>query len=234
MNSGASVSLGNIKYSLKNPENYKTDMSEFSSYSILEKYTSLVHEYVKGMLECSKSSSSHSVFLLMRGLETITHVFRLLLLYTRNLDACFYTSQKAYYYYIEFIGQISNIQQTFLDLSSTDAVIYVYNKTIYDLNHEQKKKNAATLSIDDKKKLEELDDLCLLYKECVPVFLSMDSPMEKKVIGMGLFESACFQYIKEPFHVRREKLANLLDYLRNNEGNVSVEELIHFIHFLKK
>ena len=59
--------------------------------------------------------------------------------YTKNLDVAYYHSQKSFYFYIEFIGQISEDQHTFLQLNSRDAMMFVYKKTIYEINNEIKK-----------------------------------------------------------------------------------------------
>ena len=94
-------------------------------------------------------------YVVMRGLETITHVFTIILYYTKNLTLAYYHSQKSYYLFVEFIGQISEEQNTFLQLSSKDATMYVYKKTIYELHNDLKKN--ITHRIDDNIKLESLD-----------------------------------------------------------------------------
>ena len=70
-------------------------------------------------------------FIIIRGLNTVTNVFNHLLLYTKNLNLTFLYSQKAYYYYIEFISQIKDDDNIFLQLTSRDTMLYVYKKTIY-------------------------------------------------------------------------------------------------------
>ena len=69
----------------------------------------------------------------IRGLDTITHVFIMLLYYTQHLETAFTYSQKSLYLYIEFIEQIAFDKNSFLQLSSKDAVIYVYKKTLYKI-----------------------------------------------------------------------------------------------------
>ncbi len=79
-------------------------------------------------------------FIILRGLETTTHVFRYVLLYTQNLDAAYHHAQKSIYYYLEFIAQIAEQRNAFLQLSSRDAITYVYKKTIYLINNMESKK----------------------------------------------------------------------------------------------
>lgn len=57
--------------------------------------------------------------------------------------------KKAYYFYIEFIEQISDNNVTFLQLSSRDAILFVYKRTIFELNNEYIK-NIKELTIAEK------------------------------------------------------------------------------------
>ena len=70
-----------------------------------------------------------SQFIISRGLNTITHVFTNLLYYTKNVDILYFHCEKAFYFYAEFVTQISEDDKTFLQLSSRDATNYVYKKT---------------------------------------------------------------------------------------------------------
>jgi hypothetical protein len=82
-----------------------------------------------------------SKFIIIRGLDTITNVFLHILYSTKNIDLTYYHSQKSYYFYVEFVGQISDDEKTFLQLTSRDATTYVYKKTVFDINTELKNNN---------------------------------------------------------------------------------------------
>jgi hypothetical protein len=84
-------------------------------------------------------------FIILRGLKTITHVYTLLLYYTRNVELSYYHAQKSFYFYIEFVQQITDDQHTFLNLNTKDACMFVYKKTIFEINGEVKK-NIGNLS----------------------------------------------------------------------------------------
>ena len=47
-----------------------------------------------------------------------------------------YHCQKSILYYIEFIGQIGENSQNFLNLTSKDAVLFLFKKTIFMVNTE--------------------------------------------------------------------------------------------------
>ena len=74
-------------------------------------------------------NQSKYFFVLQRGIETITHIFRNLLLYTKNIELTIYHCKRAYIYYVEFIGQIGDDKNTYLQLNSKDATLFVYKKT---------------------------------------------------------------------------------------------------------
>ncbi len=75
-------------------------------------------------------------FVKMRGLNTISNVFFATLNSTHNLGAAISFGDKACYLYAEFVSQISEIEKLFLRLTSRDAAMYVYNKTIFVLNRD--------------------------------------------------------------------------------------------------
>jgi hypothetical protein len=113
---------------------------QYSTSEILNKYNLLIIEYLNFIIESiNVKNNAYNKFVILRGLKTITHVFNIILYYTKNLDVAYYHSQKSFYFYIEFIGQISEDQHTFLQLNSRDAMMFVYKKTIYEINNEIKK-----------------------------------------------------------------------------------------------
>ena len=126
-------------YSLHNVDNFKSVLT-CDVNTILEKYIKLVISYLKFVSETLKiKNKQYSNFIVVRGLDTMTHVFFNILYYTKNIELTYFHSQKAYYYYVEFIDQISDDQHAFLQLSSRDATTYVYKKTIYDINNDFRK-----------------------------------------------------------------------------------------------
>ena len=117
-------------------ENYKEEMN-YAIHEILDKYVSLLAEYITFIVEkVALKNTQLQAFILIRGLHTITHVFNGLLFYTKNAELAFYHSQKAFYFYVEFIEQISDTQNSFLKLSSRDAMIFVYKRTLFELHNE--------------------------------------------------------------------------------------------------
>ena len=75
-------------------------------------------------------------YVVIKGLEAIGHVFKMVLMYTNNLSAAIYHSQRSICLYIELILQIIENSQTFLKLTTRDAILYVYKETIFRLKKE--------------------------------------------------------------------------------------------------
>lgn len=150
-------------YSLHNVDNFKTNIS-CDVNTILEKYIKLLISYLKFVAETLKiKNKQYSNFIVVRGLDTMTHVFCNILYYTKNLEITYYHTQKAYYYYVEFIDQISEEHHTFLQLSSRDATTYVYKKTIYDINNEFRK-NIDQTGTDNYNKLDSITRHIKIFK----------------------------------------------------------------------
>jgi hypothetical protein len=131
---------------------------------IVEKYVALIGEYYAFIRENPNIIHKKQYpYLLARGLDTITHVFTIILFYTKNLEITYYHSQKSFYFYVEFIEQILDAQNAFLHLDSRDASIFVYKKTIYEINPDLRTEVENTPEIDDQFK--EINAYIQIYKQ---------------------------------------------------------------------
>ncbi len=108
---------------------------------VYSKYGNLIKEYFTHFYKTINKSSCDNYYnyVFLRGLQTVGSVFNMLLLYLKNVEIAYAHCQQSFLYYIEFIGQIGNDSSGFLQLSSKDAVLFVYKKTIFDINDEHKK-----------------------------------------------------------------------------------------------
>ena len=156
----------NLDYVLYNINNYKPSIVN-SSQEILTKFVNVLVNYMKFISEkINLKNKTYYKFILERGIHTIIHVFTMVFYYTRNLDLTYYHSQKAYYFYIEFIEQISDESVTFLQLNSRDAILFVYKKTIYELNSDYIK-NKSESNVENEKIFELLDIYMPLFKNII-------------------------------------------------------------------
>lgn len=153
----------NSPFILYSISNYKQSIDNSVS-EILSKLLEVIINYMRFISEkISTKNTTYYSFIFERGLEAVIHVFSTIFYYTKNLELTFYHSQNAYCFYIEFIEQISDDNVVFLQLTSRDALLFVYKKTIFELNNEYKK-NIKEPNEDDKHILEIVNSYKHIYK----------------------------------------------------------------------
>jgi len=124
---------------LSNSDNYHKALNS-SVNDVFSNFTSLIAEYSNFCIENTFIQKvQYFKYVYLKGIETISNVFKLLLLYTKNLELTVYHCQKSFYYYIEFIGQIGDSNHQFLQLNSKDASLFVYKKTVFEINNDYRK-----------------------------------------------------------------------------------------------
>jgi hypothetical protein len=204
-------------YLLTNIESYNI-MISCSLNEILNKYILVIVNYMKLFSEkINIKKHNYYKFIFIRGLDAVTHVFKVLLLFTKNIELTYYHSQKAFYFYIEFIEQISNDQNTFLQLSSREACMFVYKKTIFEINNDFKKK-MENISNHDKEVLSLLDKCLIIYKNICKICISHPD----------IIVSNKTTYI----HTFSDKLKVWSDQINHNLGNDYLECIYLFVNYL--
>ena len=175
-------------FSLQNLDNYRKKIDNTTS-EITEKYYMLIAEYFKFITENIKvKNSNFSKFIIMRGLDTITNVFNSIFYYTKNIDLTYFHCQKSFYFYVEFVGQISEDEKMFLQLSSRDATLYVYKKTIFEINNECKNTIESSKLINDQ--IEIINSYINIYKTLVYKIIQSDV-LTKNNLYIETFEKIC-------------------------------------------
>ena len=163
----------NSQFMLYTISNYKPSI-ENSISEILKNFIDILIEYMRFITEkIIMKNKKYYYFIFERGLETLIHVFSFIFYYTKNLELTFYHTQKACYFYVEFIEQISDDNVTFLQLSSRDATLFVYKKTIFDINNEYKKSIQEPIS-EDKIILSTINLYTNIYKSIVLFIIKHD------------------------------------------------------------
>ncbi len=205
MNSVITINNNNINhYSLNDSNNYRTELSNTIG-DIVNKYNTLLIEYLNFIVDnIGIKNSAYSKFIIERGIETITHVFTLILYYSRNVDMSYYHGQRSFYFYVEFIGQISDDQHTFLNLSSRDAAMFVYKKTIFELSTDYRK-NLTEPTKDTLEKLDILNMNICIFKNMIYFTLREMKITEKNIIISNLvkqMESMCNKLLKYKFSIQ--------------------------------
>jgi len=127
-------------FNVSNIKNYNDKLDDVNFYHYFKDLCTLLSDFLVYTIDnVTVQNNKYYLFVVRRGLETIGHCYKFLLLYTRNYELALYHCKKAYIYYVEFIGQIGYNNNSFLQLNSKDATLFVYKKTIFDINNNERK-----------------------------------------------------------------------------------------------
>lgn len=150
-----------------NINNYNSKLE--NNELIMQEYNVLLNEYLSHISkQLLIKDNIHYLFVINRGIDLLKNIFIILLHYTKNLELVIHHLRKSYLYYTEFIGQVGEDSNSFLQLNSKDACLFVYKKTIYDINEEFKKK--YELTEDEKKQFFNLKENIYLYTQIIKIF----------------------------------------------------------------
>lgn len=117
--------------------NYKKELKEVDVPEYVIKYLSVVLDFIENAKqEKYKYKKEYLHYILKQGFQTMQHIFLYMMLYTKNIDLSFFNLQKGLYYYLEFIQQIKRDEHQFLQFNIKDAIIFVYKKTIYEIDQD--------------------------------------------------------------------------------------------------
>ena len=125
-------------------------MENVYSWTIFPKYVKVLNEYLILFMasEKYKKRDKDGLYLLLNGFTTLTHVFKILLNHNLNVDQAIESTEKAIYYYTEFIEQMDVNRIHDLNVSSNTASLFVYKKTIHNLLPQPKNKHPVIQNID--------------------------------------------------------------------------------------
>ena len=156
-----------------NTDNYKEKFKKFQYKQFTKLFIELINEFLVHLSDkILLQNQGKYFFVIQRGIETMTHIFENLLLYTKNIELTIFHCKRAYIYYVEFIGQIGDDKNSYLQLNSKDATLFVYKKTIFEINNEYRK--SYTISQDDTKLLNTMRKLNNIYKKILLHIISID------------------------------------------------------------
>jgi len=209
---------------LQSIENYNTVLKD-KSCDVFSAYIGIINEYIIHHLDTlstndfKKSSSELSRKYVISGILCLTHVFKVLLLYTKNIQLTIYHSQRAFYFYVEFMEQMAEDTHTFLNLTPKDASLFVYKKTIYEINNDYRSSyDIETTTVENS-----IDKLVSFY--CFQLLAVVENNTDPivilKTINTDLFKLV--QNINKCYHKMEneenfyEKLIKLNDFMCENK-----------------
>jgi hypothetical protein len=226
-------SQGNLEniYSLHIVDNFNKTL-DINVNDVVKKYTELIIEYLKFIYENIKVQNlTYSKFIVIRGLETITNVFSIILYYTKNIDLTYFQCQKSFYYYIEFIGQISEEQHTFLHLSSRDAITYVYKKTFFEINNDFRK-NMLPLTKENMTKFDLINEYIKIYKIILLKIINAEPKIN--TIYINNFEIFSTKLVSIKIDIDNLNILESLISVLDNKINNIEKFFEYFLLYLKK
>jgi hypothetical protein len=125
----------NKNYVLNNSDNYydnlKVDISD-----LIKQQLNISVEYMKIINDEGFCNHKNRYYIATKGIETILHIFNNIIFYTNNPAIAEYHSIRAIYLYKEYISQIVDENNSFLNLNTRDSILFIYKKTIFDIKKE--------------------------------------------------------------------------------------------------
>ncbi len=226
----------NVLQYLNNVHNYQeTFDSKLKVEDILNKLVFIIKEYIETFNNKMKPKQlKNEEFIYNKGFETVIHVFQNVLFYTKNIELTKYHSHKAIFFFIEFTEQITDEQNSFLQLSSKDASMFVYKKTIFEINNEYKRK-IQPLTLKEKELLEKVDVFINIYKLLVTnktidyaFFNNNQSIIIFDKINKLKFKTS--QILLNLISTTYDKLYNLNIKTNNNVNNIIFNKIEKFLN----
>ena len=137
------------------------------------------------------------------GLRAIVHVFRLVLRATRSLEVAAHQSKKASLYFVEFMAQISSESNQFLRLTSLDAVLFTYKKTVFTIDQ------AFTFhtSVSEAAQFSRLKLIQELYKVYTRLLLPDDAQVQSRIEA---FRDGLEMLLRSTKRKKHVKMLNML------------------------
>lgn len=153
------------KISLSNSENYYNSLS-VNINDILLQQINILEEYIKNINDIFHLNKNNKLYIIIKGIETIFHIYQQILFYTNNHKLAYYYSHKSIYLYKEYNSQINDDSNSFLNLTTRDAIIYIYKKTIFEIK-------PTFLKKDENNKQKEIFDILFSHNNIVKLLLSL-------------------------------------------------------------
>ena len=192
---------------------------EETSNEFLSKYYILINQYIGFYVEniydniTINTDKRYRFYILSKGLEMLSNIMNITIMYTNNIDFAFHYCNKAYYYYIEFISQLDT-DNNHLELNIKDAIIFVYKKTIFEIKEPVSTINNCNINEDNVRKTETIKKMINIVNSYVKVFKFKD------IINQNI-NNADFIDAQIVFDKQFLKMINRIEKTYSNEKELS-------------
>jgi hypothetical protein len=202
-----------IPYALDNTLNYNYVLSN-PLVECFKTYVEIINTYIVQYKRIQTPIKTLHTYLLDKGISTINHIFKLMLLYTKNLDLTNHYCRQTIGYYVEFIEQNMKHQDNDI-INYNNASRFSYSKTIDKLIKHYRKtsytelddNSAELLSMVETKEIELyniLNKLMEVYSKMVVLNESISNTVAQHLFNLVTNELQL-----------REKLDVLLAFIHN-------------------
>lgn len=119
-------------------------MSASTKTDLILKYAMVIYEYfnIMQMSEIVTTlDNQHDVIQI--GMQSITHIYKLSFFLSKQISTAVCHSQKGMYCYLEYIEQMNKTNMLH-NLDNTDAVVFIYNKTLTEIYGQNPSTNMMT------------------------------------------------------------------------------------------
>ena len=101
------------------------------------KYVTLINDFLNYSFN-NLNSDSIPIFKnnIQKGIQAITHIFKIVLIKSDDINQTIDVTQKCFFYYVEFVTQIAN-SNDHIQLSLNDAIIFLYKKSIFQYDENE-------------------------------------------------------------------------------------------------
>ena len=157
------------QFSISNIENYNKSLTSTYEDCIVAFKNTIYKYFLHYSLINQEKTLTFDVDTLIVGINTIECIFSMLLLKTKNLNLVVQNSENTIFYFFEFIEQMKRPRtelQSLLNLTTMDAKLFVFKKTIFDL---QVKK--TTYTKEENEIFCKFKEFVLVYKKFLTVIL---------------------------------------------------------------
>ena len=228
----------NSDYNISNFKNFNSKYDSLDVSPVVESFNTIMSEFLLcTMQNIIVQNEEYLLFVIQRGLETLKHCFKMLYMYTKNLELTLHHCKKAYCYYVEFIGQIGDDNNSYLQLNSKDATLFVYKKTIFEIDNEFKKK--FIIEQDDLPYINLISNIFECYYETITYILFNEKHMKSKKESVIQFSIQKTNKIIEKLYTKKDNIdeniknisvikffiTSLQDFKLNNIKYISITEL---------
>ena len=106
------------KYAICDSDNYNINIKNFNFKNYYKLYIQIILDFLAHVNEQTHfRNKNYFIFIVKRGILTLSHIFHFLLLYTKNINLTITHCRKSIFYYVEFIEQVSNENHIYLQLN---------------------------------------------------------------------------------------------------------------------